>query len=396
MTTATSGQVATAYPAPADTAAFVARLIRYGFLLRAIVALVLEWTGYSSRFAPDETTYATSGSVMALFWSGEVLVKPARFSSTQPLGYFYLNAASFFLFGSALPLKLLNAFIGAYSTRYVYLLTDALFGAAAARRAAVLYCVFPSLVLWSALNIRDAWVIFLILFLSWKSHQIVAGYSHGAMLSLLAAILALTTFRDYLFYVVAIPPVIAMIIGRRGHLARNFVLAFAATVALIVMVQHGAADRAGTHMSLEAISKVRQDMATGADSAFYEDVDIDTPGKALAFLPVGIAYFLLSPFPWQITSFLKAFSLPEMLLIYGLVPAIIRGLRHAVGEKFREAMQPLLLTALLTVSYALGEGNVGTLYRHRAQVLAFYLMFAAVGLGVQRPQPWVAMAPAPR
>ena len=369
-----------------DHAALVGRLIRYGFVLRAVIALILEWTGYSGRFAPDERTYATSGAAMALYWNGDLLVKPLRFGSDQPLAYFYLNAASFFLFGSILPLKLLNAFVGAAATRYVYQLATALFGAAAGRRAAILFCFFPSLVLWSALNIRDVWVIFLILFLSWKSHEIVSHYSHRALLSLLAAILVLSEFRDYLFYVVALPPVVAMLIGRRGHLVRNFVVAFVATAGLVVLVEQGAAQGAQARMSLEALSKVRQDMTTGADSAFYEDVDISTPDRALRFLPVGIAYFLLSPFPWQITSFLKAFSLPEMLLLYGLVPAIVRGLRYAVTQRFRACVQPLLLTGLLTVSYALGEGNVGTLYRHRAQVIAFYLVFAAAGLELRRQQ----------
>jgi hypothetical protein len=40
--------------------------------------------------------------------------------------------------------------------------------------------------------------------------------------------------------------------------------------------------------------------------------------------------------------------------------------------------------SLLTGSYALGEGNVGTLYRHRAQAISFYLMFAAVGLELRK------------
>jgi hypothetical protein len=388
---------ALALPTPLDEdhANLVGRLIRYGFFLRAIIALILEWTGYSGRFAPDERTYATSGAAMALYWSGDVLIKPLRFGSDQPLAYFYLNAASYFLFGSIVPLKLLNAFVGAAATRYVYFLARALFGAATARRAAILFCFFPSLVLWSSLNIRDVWVVFLILFLSWKCHEIVAGYSHRALVGVFGAILVLSEFRDYLFYVVALPPVLAMLIGRRGHLGRNFGLAFAATVGLILLVEHGAAQGAQSRMSLEAVSKVRQDMTTGADSAFYEDVDISTPEQALRFLPIGIMYFLLSPFPWQITSFLKAFSLPEMLLIYGLVPAIIRGVHYAVTQRFRECLQPLLLTGLLTVSYALGEGNVGTLYRHRSQVIAFYIVFAAVGLELRRgrrEQPVVALS----
>ena len=121
-------------------------------------------------------------------------------------------------------------------------------------------------------------------------------------------------------------------------------------------------------MSLEGLSQTRQEMATGG-SAFHARVDVSTPGKALAFLPIGVAYFLFSPFPWEITSVLKLFSLPEMILIYVLTPAAVRGIAHCARDRFRDCFQVLLLTGLLTVSYSLGEGNVGTLYRHRAMVI---------------------------
>jgi len=148
---------------------------------------------------------------------------------------------------------------------------------------------------------------------------------------------------------------------------------------VIVLMQQGVVrGRTARRMSLEGLSQTRHEMATGG-SAFHGQVDISTPGRALAFLPTGVAYFLFSPFPWEITSVLKLFSLPEMVLIYFLTPAMVRGIAFAVRERFRDCFQVLLLTGLLTVSYALGEGNVGTLYRHRAQVLGFYLMFAAVG-----------------
>jgi hypothetical protein len=124
-------------------------------------------------------------------------------------------------------------------------------------------------------------------------------------------------------------------------------------------------------------------MAIGG-SAYHGHVDISTPDRALTFLPIGVAYFLFSPFPWEITSLLKVFSLPEMILIYALTPAVLRGMRFAVRDRLRDTFQILLLTGLLTTSYALGEGNVGTLYRHRAQVLGFYLMFAAVGLEIRQ------------
>lgn len=364
---------------------YLRRLLLYGFLVRAGLALLLETTGYSRLLAPDEETYATSGWGMALFWAGDLLLKPWRFNTHQPLGYFYINAAFFSVFGhSELPLKLTNALLGALTGRYVYFIARALFGPAVARRSALYAAFFPSLVLWSAVNIRDVWVILLILFVSWKSLQVVKGRSLMALLAVVAAVYALTFLRDYLFFVVALPPLVAFLIGGRGNLGRNFVVALLAALVLLLLFQQGAvSERAVSHLSLEAMSRVRQDMATGG-SAFHDNVDISTPARALAFLPLGIAYFLFSPFPWQITSTLKLFSLPEMLLIYSLAPAMLRGIRHTIRTRFREALQVLLLTALLTVSYALGEGNVGTLYRHRAQAILFYLMFAGVGLELRR------------
>jgi hypothetical protein len=368
-----------------DEYVFLRRVIVYGFFLRAVLALILHVTGYSRRFAPDEDTYVQHSWQFALYWAGDILIRPWRMTQQQPLGYFYLNGAFFYLFGQTeIPIKLTNALVGALSGRYVYLLARQLFGSQVARRATTLFIFFPSLVLWSAVNIRDVWVVFLILFISYKSAQVARGYSHLGVFQLLAGMLALTFFRDYLFFIVALPPVVALLIGRSQHFIRNLVLATVAGLGIVLLVQHGAvSETSASRMSLEAISEARRDMAIGG-SAYHGHVDISTPDRALTFLPIGVAYFLFSPFPWEITSLLKVFSLPEMILIYALTPAVLRGMRFAVRDRLRDTFQILLLTGLLTTSYALGEGNVGTLYRHRAQVLGFYLMFAAVGLEIRQ------------
>lgn len=379
----------------AQERAFLRKLTLYAFMIRALLAVLLHWSGFSRRLAPDEETYAVDGWSIALYWAGEIFVKPWRLTSDQPLGYFYLNGAAFFVFGhTEIPLKLVNAFLGALSCRFLYSLARELYGIPVATYAARLLAYFPSLILWSVLNIRDAWVIALILFVSQKSLETVKGRSRLALAQLLLGAFALTFFRDYLFFVVAIPPVVAFLLGRSGHLIRNVIIASVAALGLLLLVQHGAVSEKTTkRMSLEALSEARQNLASGG-SAFHGEVDVSTPGKALAFLPIGVAYFLFSPFPWEITSTLKLFSLPEMLVIYFLTPAILRGIRYAVRERFRESVQVLLLTGLLTVSYALGEGNVGTLYRHRAQALGFYLMFAALGREVSRAPQVSAPEPA--
>jgi hypothetical protein len=217
-------------------------------------------------------------------------------------------------------------------------------------------------------------------------------YSHGTLLQIVAALFILSQFRDHLFFAVAAPPVIALLIGRRGNLARNLVVALIVAVPILFLLQHGViGERTQQTLSLEALSDMRQRMATGS-SSFAPDADISTPIGAITFLPVGLAYFFFSPFPWQITSLLKMISVPEMLLVYYLVPSTIRGLKHVFQHKLRESLQVLLVTALLTLTYALGEGNVGTLYRHRAQATGFYLIFASLGLELGRR----ASIPSPR
>jgi 4-amino-4-deoxy-L-arabinose transferase-like glycosyltransferase len=368
-------------PLDAEERVSLRRLVLYGIAVRILLALLFEWTGLSRILAPDEQTYLRNGRQIARFWAGELFGIPPALQGAMPRGYFYINAVFQTVFGgSAIPIKILNSLVGGLAGVLVYRLARELCGVSVAQRSAKLVLFFPSLILWSTLNIRDAWVVLLLLFISVESLAVVRAPSLGTLVGLLAGVYAVSLFRDYLVVVVAIPPVVALALGRSGHQLRSVIVALVAAAALLLLVQSQiGGERVERFMSLETMSSVRDGMASG-DSAFQENVDISTPGAALSFLPIGVAYFLFSPFPWQMTSALKLLSLPEMLFLYYLTPAIVRGVGQIVRTRLRESLQILLLTVLLTVSYALGEGNVGTLYRHRAQVMPFFLVFAAVGL----------------
>jgi len=360
------------------------RVVFWAAILRLVLAVVLHVTGLSVRLAPDEDTYAQVGRALARYWVGDAFTPPGQLLSGQPAAYFYLNAISFYLFDSSVPLKLLNAVLGALVCRHIYPLAADLFDTAVARKTALLVAFLPSLVLWSSLNIRDIWVLFLLVFLSRKSNELLRGRSTMALFQVIAAIALVTTFRQYILVATAVPPLVALALGTRGHLARNAVLAFVVGGGLVVLVQQQAAATALGALDLETIAERRRFLAVGAGSAIEGQVDISTPAKALAFLPQGLLYFWFSPFPWQVRSTLQLLSVPEMLLIYALTPAIIRGVGWTLRRRLRQAVQVLLLTGLLTIAYALGSGNVGTLYRHRAQSIVFYMMFAAAGMKVRR------------
>src|SRR5262245_984003 len=139
-------------------------LVFRAFLLRALVAIAIHISVPEEMFAPDQMAYHGIGASLVSYWSGESLFYHSKLNEPGPKGYFYIVGVLYYIFGtvSLIP-KLVNAFIGSITVRVVHDLTIRVTGSISAARLASRYTAyFPSLVLWSALNIRDAWVILLI------------------------------------------------------------------------------------------------------------------------------------------------------------------------------------------------------------------------------------------
>jgi Na+(H+)/acetate symporter ActP len=60
-------------------------------------------------------------------------------------------------------------------------------------------------------------------------------------------------------------------------------------------------------------------------------------------------------------------------------PLLVLGLWFAIKHRLREVSPIVLFTTMLTLAYSLFQGNVGTAYRQRSQLLVFYFIFVAVG-----------------
>ena len=48
-------------------------------------------------------------------------------------------------------------------------------------------------------------------------------------------------------------------------------------------------------------------------------------------------------------------------------------------RRLRQVSPIVMFTTMLTLAYSLFQGNVGTAYRQRSQLLVFYFIFVAVG-----------------
>jgi hypothetical protein len=68
-----------------------------------------------------------------------------------------------------------------------------------------------------------------------------------------------------------------------------------------------------------------------------------------------------------------------MTVWWASFPLLVLGVWFTLSYRMRQALPILLFTTMLTLAYSIFQGNVGTAYRQRSQILVFYFIFVAVG-----------------
>jgi Ca2+/Na+ antiporter len=198
---------------------------------------------------------------------------------------------------------------------------------------------------------------------------------------------ALMTLRFYVFYIMVFAVVCALIMGRQKLSAqaflRQFVIMFVVGAVLAGLgVSRFASKQIDQYGSFRQLQVMRLDASRSAASGFGEDIDVSTPEGALAAIPIGLMYLFLAPFPWQYSSLRSMITLPEMTIWWGSLPFLVLGLWFTIRHKLREVAPIVIFLTVLTISYSIVQGNVGTVYRQRAQLLIFYFLFVAVGFAL--------------
>ncbi len=111
-------------------------------------------------------------------------------------------------------------------------------------------------------------------------------------------------------------------------------------------------------------------------------MDVSTSDGAISALPVGFVTLMLAPFPWQVSSLSPGLTMPEMIIWWLSIPFMIIGLIYTIKTRFRETIAILFFVLILSITYSLYQGNLGTLYRQRAQIQVFLLLFTAAGVAL--------------
>ncbi|MDQ1611726.1 MAG: hypothetical protein QOG00_1657 [Pyrinomonadaceae bacterium] len=362
---------------------YLLQLFVAGLLVRMAVGSVIFSFELQSFFGGDALTYDILGWDVLLYLRGQADLVVT--DDTVVWGMPYLVAAIYAIVGrNVLAVQFFNAICGAAAAVVVYICAQHIFqNVRVARVAALLVAFYPSLILWSSQALKDAPIVLLL------AVAIMATLKLGEQLSikygvlLAGALLGLLSLRFYIFYMVAAAITGAFVIGMKRVTTQTFGRQFVVMAALgltltYVGVLRTASAQLGAYGNLETMQRSRQDLAT-AQSAFGQDVDVSTTSGALSVIPLGMIYLLFAPFPWQMANLRQSITLPEMMLWWGSFPLLVLGGWFTLKYRLRQALPIILFTTMLTLAYSIFQGNVGTAYRQRSQLLIFYFIFVAVG-----------------
>jgi 4-amino-4-deoxy-L-arabinose transferase-like glycosyltransferase len=361
-----------------------------GLLVRVLIGTVIYNFHLQEFFGGDAYTYDSMGRELMASWNGtrqqnEALVRAWREGGTG-WGMGYLVAYIYYLFGTnMLAVQMFNAVVGAATAPVIFLCARHIFeNLRVARLAAFAVAFFPSLVLWTAQGLKDGPIVFLLAVAMYATLKLGERMSPGYLTLLILSMVGMLSLRFYIFYMLSAAVAGSFIIGMRKltgqSLARQFVVVVAVGMALTyVGVLRTAGQQYERFGTLEAVQRSRADLST-TGSGFGRDVDVSTARGALTAIPVGMAYLLFAPFPWQLTSLRQSITLPEMILWWASFPLLVMGVWFTLRHRLRQALPILIFTAMLTLAYSVFQGNVGTAYRQRSQLLVFYFIFVSVGV----------------
>ncbi|HEX7316885.1 MAG TPA: glycosyltransferase family 39 protein [Pyrinomonadaceae bacterium] len=371
-------------------ARFLLQVFGGAVLIRVAIGALIYYFRLQEFFGGDAFTYDYHGTLYRAFWTGELSYgyydRLLGVYVYRNWGMGYLVGAIYYLLGrNMLAVQFFNAVVGGATAPVIFLCARHIFQNVRVAKVATLFVAFfPSLVLWSSQGLKDGPIVFLLALTMLATLKLGERFSAKYVAVMLFALYGLLSFRFYIFYMTAAAVCGAFVIGMRPQTTRNLLRQFAIVLAIGVGLTYlGVLRTAGnqfdTYADLEAVQRSRADLVRSANTGFGEDVDVSTATGALSVVPLGLAYLLLAPFPWQLASLRQSITLPEMIVWWVSFPLLLMGVWFTLKYRLRQALPILLFTTMLTLAYSIFQGNVGTAYRQRSQILVFYFIFVAVG-----------------
>lgn len=372
---------------------FITKIFVAALVARYAIAYFIYSRNLQQFLGADADTYDAFGNALLKSWSG--LVDPNAYwlvkyttSRTSGFGMYYYVASLYYVIGqNALAIQLINCAIGAGVCIAGYKIAMLVYPSRRVARAVCVMTAFsPSLILWTSQGLKDGPIMLFLCLCVLYALQLRDKINIKSFLYLLVSLLCLYTLRHYAAYIMftAVAGGLLFTSSKKFSAIKVVQGAILVIVIGVAFSYFGAPDVAKSTIDLKQIQNARVWGAKASNSGFGGDVDITDPEAALGYLPLGITYVLLAPFPWMINNLRQLITLPELLAWWVLMPLMVRGYWFSLRNNLRQSFVICTFVLGLTLAFALYQSNAGTAYRHRSQLYVFFFVFICIGLEQRR------------
>jgi hypothetical protein len=364
---------------------YLRNLLLIAFLLRATCAL---FDYYDLIILPDSRNDASNFELKAIEFSKNygllIIFDLFKYSSADSI-ISKIISIFYTIFGlSKLMAQSISVALGTASVYLVYYLCLMIWDSRSAKKAAWATALFPTLILYSSLILREVYIVFFLLVGLIGIVKFIKKKNITSLLQILASFYILKFFHGpaaigafvFLFYLILnlIKKVFNKLYYLRINLSSVFVIV---TLSIpLVMLSTGHIEIYYLPSLFDFIAIIYKSNLGMVDIASYPSwLIIDNNYELLTKGIIKSFYFLYSPFIWDIKTPYHLIGLLDGTLYLILTFYIIKNW-HTIWTNPITRIIVLILIAYIIV-YGLGVGNFGTAIRHRSKFTVLLIILAA-------------------
>lgn len=264
-----------------------------------------------------------------------------------------------------------------------------------ASAAAWMAALFPTLALYSAITLREEFVVFFFLLgvlysLRWWQYPLLRNFLIACLAFGLAGVL-----NPGMQGMIAVLGMLAL--WQWGHtmtankgtsfLRVTAALGLLAVIgALVLTIGWGFGGFDYLRSGVTSLGQQQINTALGR-AAYLEGLTMQSTWDVVWQTPIRVVYFLFTPFPWMVLETADLLGFVDALLYTGLALLILRNWKNVRGNSLTRVA--VLFLAVGLIVFALGVSNYGTAIRHRAKFAPLLIVVAAVALAAPKQGPGI-------
>ena len=362
----------------------ISKIIIFALIIRLIFLIINN----NIFYLPDGDMDSLNFEKRAWDWSQEGFLKVFNHYK-GPDTYFlsFLIAIPYSLFGrSILMAHSFSIFFGIASVFLGWLAAKKLWDDRTAIKIGWMIAIFPSLVSYSVLTMREVYITFFLLLAFYGIINWVRQRSYNSIILTVVGFVSATFFHGasiiglFIFFLIlfldGFKESLKLLLVKRINFKFLVVISLSSVILITYVTSNisipylGNFQEMGNTETLENVINFR----TKGDAAYPEWTKINSNIEYFYKLPIRSIYFLFSPFPWDVKKISHLVGLFDSLLYITLAFLIFLNLKAILKDPTLKII--LLILICYFIIFGVGVSNFGTGIRHRSKFLIELILLA--------------------